>query len=91
MFDEIDSIHSFGQRAVCVHDHGINLIYGTIRFIQIAIDHGGRYFPTDHRWATREQVVTAYPQFVDFLRLKKKYDPSERFPSELLATWGPCP
>lgn len=107
-----------------VHDHGINLIYGTIRFIErdevsflawakeqsvcvlcnlhvdhseagiekaaddarrligIAIDHGGRYFLTYHRWATQKQVVTAYPQFVDFLRLKRKYDPDERFQSE---------
>jgi FAD/FMN-containing dehydrogenase len=107
-----------------VHDHGINLIYGTIRFIekddvtflawakeqstcvlcnlhvdhtehglktatdharrliQIAVDHGGRYFPTYHRWATRQQVVAAYPQITDFLKLKKKYDREERFQSE---------
>ena len=107
-----------------VHDYGINLIYGTIRFIerddvtflrwakeqstcvlcnlhvdhteqglkkaqdharrliQIAIDHGGRYFPTYHRWATRKQVSAAYPQLSDFLRLKRKYDPQERFQSQ---------
>ena len=33
------------------------------------------------RWATRSQVEAAYPQFVDFLRLKKKYDPEERLQS----------
>ena len=37
---------------------------------------------TYHRWATRKQVETCYPQFVDFLRLKKKYDPRERFQSD---------
>lgn len=35
-----------------------------------------------HRWATRKQVEACYPQFVDFLRLKKKYDPDERFQSD---------
>jgi hypothetical protein len=46
-----------------------------------ALRHGGRYYLTYHRWATRPQVLTAYPQFVEFLRLKKKYDPEERFQS----------
>lgn len=52
------------------------------RIIDRAIQHGGRYFLTYHRWATREQVEACYPQFVEFLRLKKKYDPQERFQSD---------
>jgi FAD/FMN-containing dehydrogenase len=52
------------------------------RLIGRAIEHGGRYYLTYHRWATRSQVEAAYPQFVEFLRLKKKYDPQERFQSE---------
>ncbi len=52
------------------------------RIIDRAIQFGGRYFLTYHRFATRKQVETCYPQFVDFLRLKKKYDPQERFQSE---------
>lgn len=52
------------------------------RIIDRAVQHGGRFFLTYHRWATRKQVETCYPQFVDFLRLKKKYDPEERFQSE---------
>jgi FAD/FMN-containing dehydrogenase len=52
------------------------------RLIGRAIEFGGRYYLTYHRWATREQVIAAYPQFVEFLRLKKKYDPRERFQSE---------
>ena len=47
-----------------------------------AIEFGGRYFLTNHRWATRTQVEAAYPQFAEFLRLKKKFDPQERFQSE---------
>ncbi len=52
------------------------------RIIQRAIEHGGRYYLTYHRWATREQVEACYPQFAAFLRLKRKYDPQERFQSE---------
>ncbi len=52
------------------------------RIIDRAIEFGGRYYFTYHRWATRKQVETCYPQFVDFLRLKKKYDPQECFQSE---------
>lgn len=52
------------------------------RIIDRAIQFRGRYFLTYHRWATREQVETCYPQFVEFLRLKKKYDPHERFQSD---------
>jgi FAD/FMN-containing dehydrogenase len=52
------------------------------RIIDRAIQHGGRYFLTYHRWATRKQVETCYPQLVSFLQLKKKYDAQERFQSE---------
>lgn len=52
------------------------------RIIDRAIQFGGRYFLTYHRWATRQQVETCYPQFAEFLRLKKKYDPDERFQSD---------
>jgi FAD/FMN-containing dehydrogenase len=52
------------------------------RIIGRAIEFGGRYFLTYHRWATRKQVETCYPQFVEFLRLKKKYDPQERLQSD---------
>lgn len=52
------------------------------RIIDRAIEFGGRYYLTYHRWATRKQVETCYPRFVDFLRLKKKYDPQERFQSD---------
>lgn len=52
------------------------------RIIDRAIEHAGRFYLTYHRFATRKQVETCYPQFVDFLRLKKKYDPHERFQSD---------
>jgi FAD/FMN-containing dehydrogenase len=52
------------------------------RIIDRAIQYEGSYFLTYHRWATREQVETCYPQFVEFLRLKRKHDPDERFQSD---------
>jgi FAD/FMN-containing dehydrogenase len=52
------------------------------RLIDIGIRHGGSYFPTYHKYATRKQVETCYPQFPDFLRLKRQYDPSEVFQSD---------
>ena len=52
------------------------------RLIDRGIKYGGSYFLTYHKWASRKQVETCYPQFVEFLRLKKKYDPQERFQSD---------
>ncbi|HWT02761.1 MAG TPA: FAD-binding oxidoreductase [Pyrinomonadaceae bacterium] len=52
------------------------------RLIDRAAGHGGSYYLTYHRWATREQVLACYPQFPEFLRLKKCYDPAETFQSD---------
>jgi FAD/FMN-containing dehydrogenase len=50
--------------------------------IDMALGHGGSYFLTYHRWARRQQVEAAYPQFAEFLRRKLRHDPGERFQSE---------
>lgn len=50
--------------------------------IDLAIERGGSYYLTYHRWARRDQVGACYPQFAGFLRLKRRYDPRERFQSE---------
>jgi FAD/FMN-containing dehydrogenase len=50
--------------------------------IDRAIRYGGSYYLTYHGWARREQVLACYPQFREFLRLKKKYDSSEVFQSD---------
>ena len=52
------------------------------RLIDLAIERGGTYFLTYHRWATREQVETCYPRLREFLRLKREFDPTERFQSD---------
>jgi FAD/FMN-containing dehydrogenase len=52
------------------------------RLIDRAIEHGGSYFLTYHRWAERRRVEICYPQFADFLRRKRRHDPNEMFTSE---------
>jgi len=52
------------------------------RLIDLAIAHGGSYFLTYHRWATRRQVERCHPRLVEFLRAKRHHDPEERFQSE---------
>lgn len=52
------------------------------RLIDLARKHGGSYYLTYHKWATRAQVEACYPQFTEFLRLKRRYDPQERFQSD---------
>ncbi len=50
--------------------------------IDLGVAHGGSYYLTYHRWASREQVERCYPQFREFLGKKKAYDPEEKFVSE---------
>jgi FAD/FMN-containing dehydrogenase len=50
--------------------------------IDLAIARAGSYYLTYHKFATAEQVSACYPQFKQFLELKTKYDPTERFQSD---------
>lgn len=52
------------------------------RLIDLARKRGGSYFLTYHKWAAREQVLGCYPQFPEFLKLKRRFDPEERFQSD---------
>jgi FAD/FMN-containing dehydrogenase len=52
------------------------------RLIDMAAKRKGTYYLTYHRFARRDQVLACYPQFEEFLKLKKKYDPSARFQSD---------
>ncbi|MGE5445952.1 MAG: FAD-binding oxidoreductase [Ignavibacteriales bacterium] len=52
------------------------------RLIDMAVRRGGSYYLTNHKFATSEQVKACYSQFPEFLQLKKKYDPEERFQSD---------
>jgi FAD/FMN-containing dehydrogenase len=52
------------------------------RLIDRAIEFGGSYFLTYHRWASRSQVETCHPRMVEFLRAKRRHDPAEAFQSD---------
>ena len=52
------------------------------RLIDMAIRRGGTYYLTYHRFAGRNQIESCYPRFEEFLKLKRKYDPEERFQSD---------
>jgi len=51
------------------------------RLIDRAIEHGGSYFLTYHRFARRDQLLSCYPQLPEFLRRKRALDPDERLSS----------
>jgi FAD/FMN-containing dehydrogenase len=59
------------------------------RLIDMAVRRGGTYYLTYHRYANRKQVESCYPQFAEFLKLKKKYDPEERFQSDWYRHYKP--
>jgi FAD/FMN-containing dehydrogenase len=52
------------------------------RILDLAIAHGGRFYLTYHRWATKQQVAACYPRFAEFLKFKRKYDRDELFQSQ---------
>jgi FAD/FMN-containing dehydrogenase len=50
--------------------------------IDLAIERGGSYYLTYHRWARKDQVLACYPEFPAFLEKKLEYDPQERYQSD---------
>jgi len=50
--------------------------------IDMALACGGSYYLTYHRHARKDQVLSAYPEFPEFLAAKKRLDPEERFQSD---------
>lgn len=58
--------------------------------IDLAISLGGSFFLTYHKWANRTQIETCYPQFVEFLARKRRYDPAQRFQSDWYRHYARC-
>jgi FAD/FMN-containing dehydrogenase len=52
------------------------------RLIDLGLRYGGSYYLAFHRHAIKRQLLAGYPQFPQFLRYKKKYDPGELFQSD---------
>ena len=63
--------------------HGVAKVADDLRrLIDLTTEMGGSYFLTYNRFATREQLNHCYPQFGEFLELKRKYDPDGVFSSD---------
>jgi len=52
------------------------------RLIDMAAKRQGSWFLTYHTFGTRSQLLQCYPELPEFLRLKRCYDPDERFRSD---------
>jgi hypothetical protein len=50
--------------------------------IDCALEFGGSYFLTYHRWATREQVERCHPRLREFIERKQAHDPDGLFTSD---------
>jgi len=62
---------------------GIRLAAACFRsLIDLALDRGGSFFPTYHRYATRSQLLAAFPRLHEFLVLKRAHDPGDVFSSD---------
>jgi FAD/FMN-containing dehydrogenase len=60
----------------------------TQALIDAALAVGGRYYLPYRLHATPQQFHRAYPQAAEFFRLKRKYDPSERFYNGFYQRYG---
>lgn len=47
--------------------------------VDLAIERGGSYFLTYGNFATRDQLITCYPQFPEFVSAKRGHDPCNVF------------
>jgi FAD/FMN-containing dehydrogenase len=52
------------------------------RLNDFALECGGSFYLTYHRWASRAQLEAAYPRLGEFLAAKERHDPEGRFQSE---------
>lgn len=50
--------------------------------IDLALERGGSFYLTYHRFATREQLLAAYPELPEFVRHKRVWDPASVFASD---------
>jgi FAD/FMN-containing dehydrogenase len=58
------------------------------KLIDLALSFKGTYYLPYQLYATKEQLLKAYPQFPEFLEIKKKYDPHNRFSNLFFKKYG---
>jgi FAD/FMN-containing dehydrogenase len=54
-------------------------VHWTKKIINAALQYNGTYYLPYIQSATKQQFRKAYPQFDEFLKIKEKYDPHNRF------------
>ena len=52
------------------------------RLNDLALERGGSFYLTYHRWTSRAQLEAGYPRLGEFLAAKERHDPEGRFQSE---------
>jgi FAD/FMN-containing dehydrogenase len=57
------------------------------RIIDRALERGGSFYLTYHRWATAEQLLAGHPKFLEFLDAKRAFDPENVFRSDWVRHW----
>jgi hypothetical protein len=57
------------------------------RIIDRALERGGSFYLTYHRWASAEQLLAGHPRFLDFLEAKRTCDPGAVFQSDWYRHW----
>jgi FAD/FMN-containing dehydrogenase len=70
---------------LCVEHSAAGVERGGAAFrglIDLALERGGSFYLTYHRWARRDQLLAAYPRLPAFLAAKRRIDPEERFASD---------
>ena len=62
---------------------GIDKAMDTFRgLIDVAIEFGGSYYLTYHKWARKDQVLACYPKMPEFVEKKLQFDPNQVFQSD---------
>ena len=89
-FERIGGTHFLAKTFQSVPNYAHAVYYAKIvrekatfrALIDRALSVGGSFYLTYHRFARRDQIEAAYPQFADFLRRKRTLDPDLRFQSD---------
>lgn len=58
------------------------------KMIDITLQHNGSYYLPYYSYPTKDQFDTAYPHSKEFFRMKRKYDPDERFMNFFYREYG---
>jgi hypothetical protein len=71
--------------------HGIEGVRGwSNRLIDVALSYGGSFYLPYQLHATCDQFTLAYPRFMEWLAIKAKYDPNNRFRNKLWDKYMAC-